>query len=57
MYRLWTHAMCPKEGQIDDLIFESIHKEIIDFMYEFYKKQYPGEFYSIEFNKAEDLPF
>lgn len=57
MYRLWTHAMCPKEGQIDDLIFESIHKEIIDFMYEFYKKQYPGEFYSIEFNKVEDLPF
>jgi len=57
MWQLWTQAMSSKEGQIDDLIFESIHKEIIDFMYEFYRKEYPKEVFLIEFKEDDELPF
>jgi hypothetical protein len=56
MYQLWTHARCEKEGQIDDLLHQDAHKEVIDFMYNFYKSKYPNEFYSIRFKKIS-LPF
>jgi len=57
MYSLWQHISCPNEGQINELIHESIHKEIIEFMYTFYKKKYPNDFYSMGFIKQEDFPF
>ena len=57
MWRLLTQAMSPKEGMIEDLIHETIHKEIIDFMYEFYKNKYPNEVFLIDFVEGDELPF
>jgi len=55
MYQLWSHAQSEKEGQIDDLVYQDVHKEIIDFMYNFYKDKYPDEVYSIRHQKVKIL--
>jgi len=55
MHQLWRHAFCEKEGQIDDLVYEDVHPEVILFMYKFYKDKYPKEFYSTRHEEIELL--
>jgi hypothetical protein len=56
MWQLWIHAYSEDEGGIDDMVHANVHKEVIDFMYEFYKKTYPEEFYSKRYEDI-NLPF
>ena len=52
MYQLWVHAFCNNEGQIDDLVYQDVHKEVIDFMYNFYRNKYPDEKYSTRYKEV-----
>tara|TARA_R110000751_G_scaffold123484_3_gene224373 strand:- start:27 stop:197 length:171 start_codon:yes stop_codon:yes gene_type:complete len=53
MYQLWSHANCPNEGRIDDLVYEDVHKEVIEYMFNFYKNKYPEVGYSTRFEEVK----